>query len=150
MIKLSKGETMDKLRHLTKLQFDVTQNKATEPPFDNEYNANFKPGIYVDIITKKPLFISSDKFESGCGWPSFSKPIDDSVVTYKDDYSFGMTRTEVIAKNSNSHLGHVFPDAPAHLGGIRYCINSAALEFIPLEEMEARGYGQFINLIDKK
>lgn len=138
---------MKNLEHLNSLQYDVTQNGATEAPFTNEYNDNFKPGIYVDITTNEPLFISTDKFESGCGWPAFSKPIEKSAITEKLDLSLGMTRTEVKASNSDSHLGHVFNDGPKQSGGMRYCINSASLNFIPLEEMEKQGYGDYIHLI---
>lgn len=138
---------MKNLEHLNSLQYDVTQNGATEAPFTNEYNDNFKPGIYVDITTNEPLFISTDKFESGCGWPAFSKPIEKSAITEKLDLSHGITRTEVKASNSDSHLGHVFNDGPKQSGGMRYCINSASLKFIPLEEMEKQGYGDYIHLI---
>lgn len=138
---------MKNLEHLNSLQYDVTQNGATETPFTNEYNDNFKPGIYVDITTNEPLFISTDKFESGCGWPAFSKPIEKSAITEKLDLSHGMTRTEVKAVNSDSHLGHVFNDGPAQYGGRRYCINSASLKFIPLEEMGKQGYEEYIHLI---
>ena len=138
----------EKLREkLTPLQFEVTQNGATEPPFDNKYNSNFEPGIYVDITTGKPLFVSADKFESGCGWPSFSKPIDGSLITERADHSYGRSRTEVRSRQGNSHLGHVFEDGPAERGGLRYCINSASLKFIPKDQMEAMGYGEFLNLL---
>lgn len=133
---------------LTKMQYDVTQNSGTEPPFDNEYYNNFRDGIYVDITSGEPLFTSKDKFESGCGWPSFSKPIDPGVVKELEDFRYGMKRTEVKAKNSDSHLGHVFNDGPRELGGLRYCINSASLMFIPKEEMEARGYGDLLYLFE--
>ncbi len=139
---------MKDLSKLSKLQYEVTQNSATEPPFVNEYYDNFEPGIYVDITTGEPLFISTDKFESGCGWPAFSKPINENLVSNHSDTSFGMTRTEVKAQNSNSHLGHVFNDEPVELGGLRYCINSAALRFIPKESMSEHGYGDYLELLD--
>ncbi len=134
-------------KNLTKLQYEVTQNNATEPPFQNEYFNEFKEGIYVDITTGEPLFVSSDKFESGCGWPSFSKPINEDVITKIMDKSYGMLRTEVRSKTGDSHLGHVFEDGPKDLGGLRYCINSASLKFIPKEKMEQEGYGKYISYI---
>lgn len=133
--------------NLNKMQYDVTQNSATEPPFNNEYYDNFKEGIYVDIISGEPLFVSTDKFESGCGWPAFSKPIDNKLLKEVSDVKYGMIRTEVRTKNSDSHLGHVFNDGPKEMGGLRYCINSASLKFIPKENMEAEGYGSFLSLL---
>ncbi len=132
---------------LTPLQYSVTQNKNTEHSFSNEYWDNFKPGIYVDVTTGEPLFSSKDKFESGCGWPSFTKPIAKEVVTYQDDHSFNMLRTEVISRSGKAHLGHVFDDGPKDKGGLRYCINSAAIKFIPLEEMAKENYGYLINAV---
>lgn len=132
---------------LTPLQYEVTQHNATERPFTNEYNAEFRPGIYVDVTTGEPLFVSTDKFESGCGWPAFSKPIDDSLIIEVRDTSHGMVRTEVRSKNGDAHLGHVFPDGPKERGGLRYCINSASLKFIPLDDMKEAGYGDYIKLV---
>lgn len=114
---------------MSNLQFAVTQRNETEPPFQNEYYSKFDEGIYVDITTGEPLFISSDKFESGCGWPSFSRPIDDKLIQNVIDQSHGMSRTEVRSETGNAHLGHVFPDGPKERGGLRYCINSASLRF---------------------
>lgn len=138
---------LDELKKtLTEMQFAVTQNSATEPPFRNEYFDKFEEGIYVDITTGEPLFVSDDKFESGCGWPSFSKPIDSDVLVNIVDKSHGMIRTEVRSKNGDSHLGHVFEDGPIDRGGLRYCINSASLRFIPKETMEREGYGEYLKL----
>lgn len=133
---------------LTKIQYEVTQNNATEPPFKNEYWNEFRKGIYVDIVSGKPLFLSSNKFESGCGWPAFSKPIQNNDIVEIKDMSHGMIRTEVRTKESNIHLGHVFDDGPINQGGLRYCINSASLKFIPLESMKKEGYEELIKLID--
>ena len=132
---------------LTDLQYDVTMNAATEAPFRNEYWDSFERGIYVDITSGEPLFFSTDKFESGCGWPSFSKPIQKDLVKYKEDLSLGRRRIEVRSNSADAHLGHVFNDGPAELGGLRYCINSAALKFIPLEKMEEEGYGYLIKYL---
>lgn len=134
-------------RELTPLQYAVTQENATERPFDNEYAANFEEGIYVDITTGEPLFVSTDKFESGCGWPAFSKPIDKALITEHNDFSLFRARTEVRSKTGDAHLGHVFPDGPKELGGLRYCINSASLRFIPKADMEQEGYGDYLKLL---
>lgn len=139
----------EKLRNtLTKTQYEVTQNSATEPPFQNEFWQSFQPGIYVDITTGEPLFASAQKFESGCGWPSFSKPIDPNVIRETTDATHGMKRTEVRSRVGNAHLGHVFDDGPKASGGLRYCINSASLRFIPKEDMEREGYGYLLSLIN--
>ncbi|OOF60732.1 peptide methionine sulfoxide reductase [Rodentibacter sp. Ppn85] len=134
---------------LTPLQYSVTQNKHTERSFSNEYWDNFQPGIYVDVTTGEPLFSSNDKFESGCGWPSFTHPIAKEVVHYQTDNSFNMQRTEVLSRSGNAHLGHVFDDGPKDKGGLRYCINSASIKFIPLAEMEKAGYGYLVKTIKK-
>ena len=126
---------------LTDIQYRVTQQGDTESPYSNEYADNFEKGIYVDVVTGEPLFSSEDKFESGCGWPSFSKPIVPEVVTEKSDTSFNMVRTEVRSRAGDTHLGHVFNDGPRELGGLRYCINSASIRFIPDSDLEAEGYG---------
>lgn len=135
---------------LTKEQYRVTQQDGTEPAFQNEYWDNEEKGIYLDIVTGLPLFVSSNQYDAGCGWPSFTKPIDKDTIVYKRDRSFGMERTEVRSKNSDSHLGHVFTDGPREEGGLRYCINSASLKFIPLSEMEKEGYGEFIDLVEQE
>ena len=134
---------------LTVLQYEVTQNAKTERPYQNEYHDLFRKGIYVDIVSGEPLFLSTDKFNSGCGWPAFSKPIIAEVITEKVDLQFGMIRTEVRSRYADSHLGHVFTDGPRDKGGLRYCINSSSLRFIPVEKMEAEGYGSYIELLDK-
>ncbi|KEZ85522.1 methionine sulfoxide reductase B [Clostridium sulfidigenes] len=134
---------------LTKEQYNVTQENGTELPYKNEYFDYYEEGIYVDIITGEPLFISSDKFNSGCGWPAFSKPIDRDFIKENIDKSHGMVRTEVRSKNGDSHLGHVFCDGPEELGGLRYCINSASLKFIQKDKMKEEGYEEYLDLLDK-
>ena len=131
---------------LTPLQWEVTQHGATERPFVNEYDHEFRRGIYVDITDGTPLFVSADKFDSGCGWPAFSRPIDGSLLRELPDDTYGMRRTEVKSSSSGAHLGHVFTDGPAETGGLRYCINSASLRFIPAEDMEREGYGDLLPL----
>lgn len=131
---------------LTSMQYHVTQENGTEPPFQNEYDAHFEEGIYVDIVSGKPLFSSMDKYDAGCGWPSFTKPIEKQEVTEHFDTSYGMRRTEVRSQTGNSHLGHVFPDGPKEAGGLRYCINSAALRFVPKDKLKAEGYEDYLQL----
>ncbi|QZX48909.1 peptide-methionine (R)-S-oxide reductase MsrB [Mycoplasma sp. E35C] len=137
-------------KELTPLQFEVTQNSATERPFVNEYDKHFKKGIYVDLTSNEPLFLSTDKFDSGCGWPAFSKPISKDIIQELEDLSHNLVRTEVKAKNSDSHLGHVFNDGPKQSGGLRYCINSASLKFIAYEDLVKEGYEEFVAILDKQ
>jgi len=138
----------DKIDQLSDVQYKVTQKNGTERPFENEYNDEFRDGIYVDVVSGKVLFSSEDKFDGHCGWPSFTKPLIDTEVKQKNDYSHGMIRTEVRSIDADSHLGHVFNDGPN--GQLRYCINSASLQFVPKEDMETRGYGKHLNIFEKK
>ena len=136
----------ERLKQLTPLQYEVTQHAATERPFTGKYDQFFEEGLYVDVVSGEPLFSSRDKFDSGCGWPAFAKPV--QKLTEKRDQSFGMERTEVRIPQADSHLGHVFCDGPQELGGVRYCINSAALKFIPVDQLEAAGYGKYLALFN--
>ncbi|HWK40889.1 MAG TPA: peptide-methionine (R)-S-oxide reductase MsrB [Croceibacterium sp.] len=141
-------KTPEAVAALTAEQYQVTQQNGTERPGTGEYLYNKQAGIYVDIVSGEPLFASSDKYESGCGWPSFTKPIEPANVAELRDASHGMIRTEVRSKHGDSHLGHVFEDGPRDRGGLRYCINSASLRFVPREEMEAQGYGAYLPQVD--
>jgi peptide-methionine (R)-S-oxide reductase len=138
----------DVLSRLSPEQYRVTQQSGTERPGTGEYLHNKEPGIYVDVVSGEPLFASSDKFESGCGWPSFTKPIEPAHVNELRDASHGMVRTEVRSVHGDSHLGHVFPDGPADRGGLRYCINSASLRFVRRDGMEAEGYGAYLDQVE--
>ncbi|WP_426033210.1 peptide-methionine (R)-S-oxide reductase MsrB [Cypionkella sp. TWP1-2-1b2] len=141
-------KSADRIAALTPEQFRVTQKSGTERPGTGEYLDNHEPGIYVDIVSGEPLFASSDKFESGCGWPSFTKPIELAHVAELRDGSLGMMRIEVRSAHGDSHLGHVFPDGPRDRGGLRYCINSASLRFVHRDAMVAEGYGDYINQVE--
>lgn len=139
----------DNLREkLTEMQYYVTQQNGTEPPYKNEFDQHFDEGIYVDIVSGKPLFHSKDKYDAGCGWPSFTRPIDAPELVEEFDDSFGMRRVEVRSKTANSHLGHVFPDGPKEETGLRYCINSAALRFVPKQDLEKEGYGDYLSTFE--
>ena len=142
------AKTPEAVARLTAEQYRVTQQSGTERPWTGEYNDNKAPGIYVDIVSGEPLFASSDKFESGCGWPSFTKPIESARVVELRDTTHGMIRTEVRSRDGDSHLGHVFPDGPRDRGGLRYCINSASLRFIHRDDMEAEGYGAYLDQVE--
>lgn len=139
----------ESIANLSPEQYRVTQQSGTERPFQNEYWENKEPGIYVDVVSGEPLFASSDKYDSGCGWPSFTKPIEPENLVEKHDTSHGMVRTEVRSAHGDSHLGHVFDDGPSDKGGLRYCINSASLKFIPLADLEKRGYGRYRQLLER-
>lgn len=141
-------KTADAIAKLSPEQFHVTQENGTERPGSGAYLGNKEPGIYVDIVSGEPLFASSDKYESGCGWPSFTKPIEPAHVTELRDATLGMVRTEVRSAHGDSHLGHVFPDGPKDRGGLRYCINSASLRFVHRDDMQAEGYGDYINQVE--
>ena len=141
-------KTPEALARLTKEQYRVTQESATERPGTGEYLDNHEPGIYVDIVSGEPLFASSDKFESGCGWPSFTKPIVPAHVNELRDATLGMVRTEVRSTHGDSHLGHVFEDGPRDRGGLRYCINSASLRFVHRDAMQAEGYGAYLDQVE--
>jgi peptide-methionine (R)-S-oxide reductase len=144
------SKSPEAVQKLTPEQFRVTQQNGTERPFQNEFWNNHQEGLYVDVVSGEPLFTSRDKFDSGCGWPSFTKPVESGNVLEKSDTSHGMLRTEVRSAHGDSHLGHVFPDGPRAAGGLRYCINSASLRFIPVEELESAGYGQYRELFNEK
>jgi len=141
-------KTQEAISRLTPEQYRVTQQSGTERPGTGEYLENKQPGIYVDIVSGEPLFASSDKYESGCGWPSFTKPIECANVNELQDTTHGMSRTEVRSAHGDSHLGHVFPDGPADRGGMRYCINSASLRFIHRDDLEAEGYGAYLDQVE--
>jgi peptide-methionine (R)-S-oxide reductase len=140
----------DKVAKLTPEQYQVTQEAATEPPFRNEFWDHKEAGIYVDVVSGEPLFASTKKYDSGCGWPSFTAPLEPANVVENSDLSFGWKRTEVRSTNADSHLGHVFDDGPKDQGGLRYCINSAALRFVPYDDLEREGYGEYKSLFPAK
>ena len=143
-------KTPEAISRLSPEQYRVTQKSGTERPGTGEYLHNKEPGIYVDVVSGEPLFASSDKYESGCGWPSFTKPIEPANVSELRDMTLGMLRTEVRSASGDSHLGHVFPDGPADRGGLRYCINSASLRFIHRDDMVAEGYGAYVNQVEDR
>jgi peptide-methionine (R)-S-oxide reductase len=144
------AKSAEAIARLSPEEFQVTQKNGTERPFENAYWDHDEPGIYVDIVSGEPLFSSRDKFDSSCGWPSFTKPVDSANVEERSDGSHGMRRTEVRSSIGDSHLGHVFDDGPKDAGGLRYCINSASLRFIPLDELESEGYGDYLGLFEDK
>jgi len=143
-------KTADSIARLTPEQYRVTQQNGTELPFRNEFWNHDEPGLYVDIVSGEPLFTSLDKFDSHCGWPSFTKPVEPENVEESSDSTHGMVRTEVRSAHGDSHLGHVFDDGPEEAGGLRYCINSASLRFIPVDELESEGYGSYLKLFEPK
>jgi peptide-methionine (R)-S-oxide reductase len=142
--------TGESLARLSRLQYQVTQEDGTEPPFRNAYWDNHEPGIYVDVVSGQPLFASTDKYDSGTGWPSFTKPIEPGAVTTRTDHKLWMSRTEARSSAADSHLGHVLPDGPAEDGGLRYCMNSAALRFVPADRLEEEGYGEYRRLFTQQ
>ncbi|KID42573.1 peptide-methionine (R)-S-oxide reductase MsrB [Fructilactobacillus fructivorans] len=145
---MAENNKEDLKNRLTPEQYNVTQNAGTEPAFTGKYDDFYKKGIYVDVVNGKPLFSSADKYDAGCGWPSFTKPINEDELKSDTDTSFGMIRQEVRGSDSKSHLGHVFPDGPQDKGGLRYCINSAALKFIPYDKMDEEGYGKYKKFVE--
>lgn len=145
---MSKYNKDDLKKNLTDIQYEVTQESGTEMPFSSEYDNFYEDGIYVDIVSGEPLFSSKDKFNAGCGWPSFTKPIDGTDLTEKDDFRLMRKRIEVRSKEADSHLGHVFPDGPKEATGLRYCINGAALRFIPKDKLKEEGYGKYLEIFE--
>lgn len=145
---MTKYNKDDLRKKLTDIQYEVTQESATERPFSSEYDDFYEDGIYVDIVSGEALFSSKDKYNAGCGWPSFTKPIDGTELTEKDDFKLIRKRVEVRSKEADSHLGHVFPDGPKEATGLRYCINGASLRFIPKDKLEEEGYGEYIKIFE--
>lgn len=148
--KYIKPEDKDIREKLSDLEYRVTQENGTEAPYSHKYNNEFDEGIYVDIVSGEPLFSSKDKYDAGCGWPSFTRPIDNSFIESKEDRKFNMVREEVRSRHGDSHLGHVFPDGPLDKGGLRYCINGASLRFISLDRLEEEGYGEYKKLFEEE
>lgn len=148
MPKYTKPSDEELKQKLTPIQYEVTQREGTERAFTGEYHATTSEGLYVDIVSGEPLFSSRDKYDAGCGWPSFTKPLPNTSLTEKTDHKIGYARTEVRSPDADSHLGHVFPDGPQDRGGLRYCINSAALRFVPVAELEAEGYDEYKKLFE--
>jgi peptide-methionine (R)-S-oxide reductase len=142
-------KSAESVAQLTPRQYKITQERGTEPAFDNEFWDKKDAGLYVDVVSGEPLFASTKKYDSGCGWPSFTAPLEPANVVENSDVSFGMVRTEVRSTHGDSHLGHVFTDGPTSEGGLRYCINSAALRFVPYEDLDAEGYGEYRKLFDE-